>query len=117
MFCSLFRTVIGLVAYGVIKLQNRIRRRLKAKQDAVVLGKNYDKLCKYQFAYRFEAGSRAQLSAQCALAAIREERKYRALYRDSPARELALGWQVRQENARAVSTKDLPLTFRLNFKQ
>lgn len=46
--------MIGLVAYGVIKLQNRIRRRLKAKQDAVVLGKNYDKLCKYQFEYQPE---------------------------------------------------------------
>ena len=35
------------MGYGAIKLQNRGRRKLKAKQEAETHGKNYDKLCKY----------------------------------------------------------------------
>jgi dual oxidase len=35
---------ISLSAYGTIKLQNRVRRQTKAKQDTVLFGKNYDKL-------------------------------------------------------------------------
>jgi hypothetical protein len=37
-------SVVALLGYGVIKLQNRRRRKLKAKQE-MTNGKNYDKLC------------------------------------------------------------------------
>ncbi|CAG2108202.1 unnamed protein product, partial [Medioppia subpectinata] len=40
--------VVALLGYGVIKLQNRRRRKLKAKQE-MTNTKNYDKLCKYYF--------------------------------------------------------------------
>lgn len=35
---------IALAAYGTIKMQNRVRRQTKAKQETVIFGKNYDKL-------------------------------------------------------------------------
>ena len=35
---------MALLGYGVIKLQSRRRRKLKAKQE-MTQGKNYDKLC------------------------------------------------------------------------
>lgn len=41
-----FSSVVALLGYGVIKLQNRRRRKLKAKQE-MTNGKNYDKLCKF----------------------------------------------------------------------
>lgn len=38
-------SVCGMVGYGVIKLQNKRRRDIKAKKDIVKNGKAQDKLC------------------------------------------------------------------------